>query len=127
MVIRAKDILLRGREVYDQINILGDDGVPLNYHVQFWKAEVIDFVILQQDAFDSIDAMTPIERQRFMLEHVLQICQMEFDFKGFEEVATFFKRIINNLKQLNYSRYESEEFNKILEDQKLIINEKRIA
>ncbi|MBX2957066.1 MAG: V-type ATP synthase subunit A [Cyclobacteriaceae bacterium] len=127
MVTRTKDILLRGREVHDQINILGDDGVPLDYHVQFWKAEVIDFVILQQDAFDTIDAMTPIVRQKYMLQLVLQICQMEFDFKDFEEVAGFFKRIINKLKQLNYSTYESEQFKKIVEEYTLIINEKRIA
>jgi V/A-type H+/Na+-transporting ATPase subunit A len=127
MVIRAKDMLLRGREVYDQINILGDDGVPLDYHVQFWKAEVIDFVILQQDAFDAIDAMTPIARQEFMLNLVLQNCKMEFDFKDFEEVATLFKRIINKLKQLNYCAYESEKFRQVLEEYTLIINEKRTA
>jgi len=127
MVIRAKDILLRGREVHDQINILGDDGVPLDYHVQFWKAEVIDFVILQQDAFDAVDAMTPIARQKYMLNLVLQNCQMEFDFKDFEEVAGFFKRIINKLKQMNYSAFEGEEFKKVMEEYTLIINEKRIA
>jgi V/A-type H+-transporting ATPase subunit A len=95
--------------------------------VQFWKAELIDFVILQQDAFDKIDAMTPIERQRYMLELLLQLCQMEFDFKGFEEVSTFFKRIINNLKQLNYSVYESDDFQNIREELEQIINEKRIS
>jgi V/A-type H+/Na+-transporting ATPase subunit A len=126
-VTRTKDILLRGREVRDQINILGDDGVPLNYHVQFWKAEVIDFVILQQDAFDAIDAMTPMDRQRFMLELVLQVSQMDFDFKGFEEVAGYFKRIINILKQLNYSEFKSDQFNNLLEEHKALINEKRIA
>lgn len=127
MVIRAKDILLRGREVHDQINILGDDGVPLDYHVQFWKAEIIDFVILQQDAFDAIDAMTPMARQKYMLQLVLQICQMEFDFKDFEEVSAFFKRIINKLKQLNYTTFESEPFKKIMEEYTVIVNEKRIA
>ncbi|HRJ28671.1 MAG TPA: V-type ATP synthase subunit A [Cyclobacteriaceae bacterium] len=127
MVIRAKDILLRGREVHDQINILGDDGVPLDYHVQFWKAEIIDFVILQQDAFDTIDAMTPMARQKYMLQLVLQICQMEFDFKDFEEVSAFFKRIINKLKQLNYTTFESEPFKKIMEEYTVIVNEKRIA
>jgi len=126
-VTKTKDVLLRGREVRDQINILGDDGVPLSYHVQFWKAEVIDFVILQQDAFDDIDAMTPMVRQKFMLELVLQINQMEFDFKGFEEVAGYFKRIINKLKQLNYSEFESDQFKTLLEEHKSIINEKRIA
>ena len=123
---QTKDILIRGREVYDQINILGDDGVPLDYHVRFWKAEVIDFVILQQDAFDKIDAMTPIARQRFMLELVLKIYAMEFKFESFEEVATYFKRIINQLKQLNYSEYQSDDFNNILSEFDKIINEKRM-
>ncbi len=126
-ITKTKDILLRGREVRDQINILGDDGVPLDYHVQYWKAEVIDFVILQQDAFDPIDAMTPMKRQRYMLELVLQINQMEFEFTGFEEVAGYFKRIINTLKQLNYTAFESDEFNTLLQTYKSIINEKRIS
>ena len=125
-ISQTKDILIRGREVHDQINILGDDGVPLNYHDRFWKAEVIDFVILQQDAFDKIDAMTPIVRQRFMLDLVLKIYGMEFQFESFEEVATYFKRIINQLKQLNYSEYESDDFKNILSGLDKLIEEKRI-
>jgi V/A-type H+/Na+-transporting ATPase subunit A len=31
-VVNARDILLRGKEAQEQINILGDDGVPLDYH-----------------------------------------------------------------------------------------------
>ncbi|MDD3981795.1 MAG: V-type ATP synthase subunit A, partial [Spirochaetales bacterium] len=58
-VLDVKDILLRGKETMEQINILGDDGVPINFHETFWKSELIDFVILQQDAFDAIDASTP--------------------------------------------------------------------
>ncbi|MDY3914024.1 MAG: V-type ATP synthase subunit A, partial [Phocaeicola sp.] len=50
-----KTSLLRGKELAEQINILGDDGVPVEYHEVFWKSELIDFVILQQDAFDEID------------------------------------------------------------------------
>jgi V/A-type H+-transporting ATPase subunit A len=123
---QTKDILIRGREVHDQINILGDDGVPIDYHVRFWKAEVIDFVILQQDAFDKIDAMTPIKRQRFMLELVLKINQTEFQFDSFEEISSYFKRIINQLKQLNYAEFESVEFNEALKGFEAIIAEKRM-
>lgn len=122
----VKDILIKGREVRDQINILGDDGVPLDYHVQFWKSEVIDFVILQQDAFDKIDAMTPIERQRFMMDLVLDINKMTFSFENFEEVSGYFKRIINQLKQLNYTEYESDAFTKALKDYEKVIAEKRV-
>ncbi|MBQ8554182.1 MAG: V-type ATP synthase subunit A, partial [Alistipes sp.] len=55
-VYEGKTIVQRGKEANDQINILGDDGVPIEYHERFWKSELLDFVILQQDAFDSIDA-----------------------------------------------------------------------
>ena len=48
-VNEIKTRLLRGKEIAEQINILGDDGVPVEYHVIFWKSELIDFVILQQD------------------------------------------------------------------------------
>lgn len=123
---QTKDILIKGQEVRDQIGILGDDGVPLDYHLLFWKAELIDFVILQQDAFDKIDAMTPISRQQFMLELVLHIYGMEFQLESFEAVATYFKRIINQLKQLNYSEFESAEFKKIFTEYEAIIKEKRI-
>ena len=109
-VLQAKNIIRRGKEAAEQINILGDDGVPMSYHVNFWKSELVDFVILQQDAFDAIDALCPLERQRFMLDLVLGICEKDFDFADFEKCREFFKNLINELRQMNYSAYESEQF-----------------
>jgi V/A-type H+-transporting ATPase subunit A len=111
-IIDAKNILIRGIETQEQINILGDDGVPVEYHQVFWKAEVIDFVILQQDAFDKIDASTPIKRQQYMLKKVLGISDIDFKFDSYEEVAPFFKSVINYLRQMNYSEFQSDKFNK---------------
>ncbi len=110
MVNEAKTRLLRGKEIAEQINILGDDGVPVEYHVTFWKSELIDFVVLQQDAFDEIDAVTPLERQQAMLELVSGICRSEFKFENFQEVTDFFKKVINICKQMNYSEYKSEKY-----------------
>ncbi|MBR5188649.1 MAG: V-type ATP synthase subunit A [Paludibacteraceae bacterium] len=110
MVNQMKTILLRGKEVQEQINILGDDGVPVDYHVTFWKSEVIDFVILQQDAFDKIDAVCPLERQEFMLKLVMDICNSDYEFETFLEVMDYFKRIINICKQMNYCEFHSEKF-----------------
>jgi V/A-type H+-transporting ATPase subunit A len=109
-VLKSKDVLLRGKEANEQINILGDDGVPIDFHERFWKAELIDFVILQQDAFDKVDASTPLERQKYMLEKVLGIVDTDFEFRHFEEVGDFFKRLINQFKQMNYSEFESDKF-----------------
>ena len=117
-VNEMKTLLQRGKEIQEQINILGDDGVPVDYHVTFWKSEVIDFVILQQDAFDKIDSVCPIERQQFMLNLVMDICRTKFDFSNFNEVMDYFKRMINICKQMNYSAFQSDAFEGYLKDLK---------
>ena len=110
LVYAGKTIVQRGKEANDQINILGDDGVPVEYHERFWKSELIDFVILQQDAFDDIDANCPIERQKMMYEMVLDVCRKSFDVADFEECSQFFKGLINLLRQMNYSEWKSAKF-----------------
>ena len=114
-VLEAKNLVLRGKEAYEQINILGDDGVPINYHERYWKSELIDFIILQQDAFDKIDATTPFERQEFMLSKVLEVCNQERNFESFEDCTKFYKEVINIFRQMNYSEYKSENFYKYIE------------
>ena len=109
-VYEGKTIVQRGKEANDQINILGDDGVPVAYHERFWKSELIDFVILQQDAFDDIDANCPIERQKMMYEMVLDVCRKSFDFADFETCSRFFKGLINLFRQMNYAEWQSEKF-----------------
>ena len=109
-VLKAKNIVRRGKEMADQINILGDDGVPMSYHEAFWKSELIDFAFLQQDAFDDVDALCPISRQKFMLDLILDICDRHFEFDDFEQCRNYFKQLINVLRQMNYSKFDSEQF-----------------
>lgn len=120
-----KTILQRGKEVQEQINILGDDGVPVEYHITFWKSEIIDFVILQQDAFDKIDSVTPLDRQEFMLNLVMDICNNDYAFDSFLEVMDYFKKVINSCKQMNYCEFHSDKFEKYVAEVKAIIEEKK--
>lgn len=120
---QAKVIVRRGREASEQINILGDDGVPVSYHETFWKSELIDYAFLQQDAFDEIDALCPLERQKYMLDLILDICGKHFDFKDFEECRNFFKDLINDLRQMNYSKFHDENFEKYLTQVNKMIQE----
>ncbi len=119
-----KTRLLRGKEISEQINILGDDGVPTEYHVVFWKSELIDYVILQQDAFDAIDSVCPLERQEYILSRVMNICNAEFQFTDFNEVMDWFKRLINLCKQQNYCEYKSDDFYKYEKEIDQMIEEK---
>ncbi len=123
-VNEARNALIRGREIYEQINILGDDGVPLSYHLVFWKSEVIDFVILQQDAFDKVDSSSSMERQQYMLNKILEIIRSDFSFDSFEEVNPFFKRVINLFKQMNYSEFKTDKFHKYENELKEVLAER---
>ncbi len=109
-VAAAKNIIRQGRDAAEQINILGDDGVPMSYHETFWKSELLDFVFLQQDAFDAVDSITPLERQKYMLNLILDICSTHFEFEDFEKCRDFFKEMINLMRQMNYSEFQSEAF-----------------
>ncbi len=115
-VMKLKNIIRRGKETMEQINILGDDGVPMSYHVTFWKSELVDFIILQQDGFDPVDSLCPIERQRFMVDVVLDICERDFEFEDYEKCRDWFKNIFNELRQMNYSEFHSEAFEKYYND-----------
>ncbi len=109
-VEEMKHRLIQGKEIAEQINILGDDGVPLEYHITFWKSELIDFIICQQDAFDAVDCNCPIERQEYMVDLVVRMCNTDFSFDGFSEVGDYFKELISAFRQMSYSIYKSKEF-----------------
>ncbi|MBP5721094.1 MAG: V-type ATP synthase subunit A [Bacteroidales bacterium] len=113
-VLEAKNLVRRGKEMAEQINILGDDGVPMSYHEAFWKSELIDFAFLQQDAFDAVDSVCPMERQKYMLDLILGICYRTFEFEDYEKCRSYFKEMINILKQMNYSEFKSADFEKYL-------------
>ena len=125
-VTELKTRLLRGKEIAEQINILGDDGVPVEYHVIFWKSELIDFVILQQDAFDEVDAVTPMERQEEIVNMVIDICHTDFSFDNFVEVMDYFKKMINVCKQMNYSKFKSEQYEGFQKQLKELIAERSV-
>ena len=124
-VNEIKTRLQRGKEIAEQINILGDDGVPVEYHVTFWKSELIDFVFLQQDAFDEIDAVTPMERQEAIVNMVIDICHTEFEFDNFNEVMDYFKKMINVCKQMNYSKFKSPEYDDFVKQLNELIQERK--
>ena len=123
-VYEGKTIVQRGKEANDQINILGDDGVPVEYHERFWKSELLDSVILQQDAFDSIDANCPIERQQVMYNMVLDICRKSFSLADFDECSKFFKELIYLFRQMNYSEWKSAQFDDFRQKIEALVNEK---
>jgi V/A-type H+-transporting ATPase subunit A len=61
-----------------------------------------------------------------MLKKVISVTRSKFKFEGFEEVATYFKRLINVFRQLNYTVFKSEEFYKTEEEAMAILEERLV-
>ena len=124
-VIELKNILFRGKEAAEQINILGDDGVSIDTHLAFWRSEVVDAIILQQDAFDEVDSRCPLKRQKYMVDKILDVTDTALAFDGYEEVNPYFKRVISALKQMNYSEFETPKFKQYEEELRQILEERK--
>ena len=60
----TRDTLRRAAEVGRMMAVVGEEGVPLDDLVTYLGGELIDAAYLQQNAFDPIDASTPMARQR---------------------------------------------------------------
>lgn len=113
---RIRQVLVKGREAADQINILGDDGVTIDFHLLFWRSELLDFILLQQDAFDAVDQFCSVERQAYMTQLLLGICAKPYAYDHFQEVRPHFSAMINACKQMNYAPFKSPAFQKHLNE-----------
>lgn len=113
---RIRQVLVKGREAADQINILGDDGVTIDFHLLFWRSELLDFILLQQDAFDAVDQFCSVERQAYMTQLLLGICAKPYAYEHFQEVRLHFSAMINACKQMNYAPFKSPAFQKHLNE-----------
>ena len=58
-----------------------------------------------------------------MLNLVLDICDHEFEFDNYEECRNYFKEMINLLRQMNFSEFEGEQFNKYMAEIKQKLEE----
>jgi V/A-type H+-transporting ATPase subunit A len=52
-----------------------------------------------------------MERQKYILDQITDICRTDFEFDNFNKVTDYFKDMINILKQMNYSEFKSDKFN----------------
>ncbi len=59
-----------------------------------------------------------------MLNKVLGVTGMSFRFDNFEAVGSYFKQIINLFKQMNYSEFGSEKFERYESELQTLLKER---
>lgn len=113
--VEALLALLREADaIYQMMQVTGEEGISLDDFVTHQKAQFLDTVYLQQDAFDPVDVATPMDRQQSMLSLVKDVAQREFLFDDKDEARDFFVRITSAFRNLNYSATGSSDYEKFL-------------
>lgn len=100
--------------IYQMMQVTGEEGISLDDFVTYHKAQFLDTVYLQQDAFDPVDVATPMDRQQTMLSLVKDVTQREFMFDNKDETRDFFVRITSAFRNLNYSASGSSDYERFL-------------
>ena len=71
--------------------------------------------LLQQNAFDEVDAATPAERQIFVFDKVLEVLKMDIEFESKDEARKTFVELSDMFRNWNYAASDSDEYQQILQ------------
>ena len=85
----------------------------------YLKAEFLDAVYLQQNAFSESDASTPVERQKIMFAMVEKVLRASFSFEEKDALRAFFMSLQQAFIDWNDKPMGSAEFDsqkKVLDD-----------
>ena len=115
-VEKARAILRKGNEVGQMMKVVGEEGTSPEDFTTYLKAEFLDAVYLQQNAFSETDASTPIERQRVMFEMVEKVLSTTFRFADKDETRRFFLDLQQTFIDWNDKPFASAEFTSLKAD-----------
>ena len=108
------DLLHRGDSIQQMMQVTGEEGVTVPDYITYQKALLVDMVYLQQDAFDDVDASSPLERQKQCFEFLYDLVTREYKFDDKEQVRDYFLRLTGLFKNFNYSSEDSPDWAKFL-------------
>ena len=108
----ARTILRKGNEVGQMMKVVGEEGTSIGDFIVYLKAEFLDAVYLQQNAFSESDASTPVERQRIMFDVVEQalLAKLPFGDKDKDKARSFFMDMQQAFIDWNDKKMGSQDF-----------------
>ncbi|MCS6770840.1 MAG: V-type ATP synthase subunit A [Kiritimatiellae bacterium] len=109
-VAYARSILRRGNDVNQMMKVVGEEGTSIDDFVVYLKAEYLDAVYLQQDAFHPVDAATSADRQKYVFSRIYKILKTPMNFTEKDAARQFFQRLTQVTKDWNRAPMDSPEF-----------------
>jgi V/A-type H+-transporting ATPase subunit A len=113
-VLAMLELLRRGNDVAQMMQVTGEEGVSLEDHLVHQKSLFFDMVYLQQDAFDQIDSSSPLPRQKRTFDLVSDLLNRRYQFKDNSAIRDYFIRLTGLCKNLNYSQEDTAQYKEFL-------------
>jgi V/A-type H+-transporting ATPase subunit A len=107
-------LLRSGEEVYQMMQVTGEEGVTMEDFIVYQKALFLDMVYLQQDAFDKVDASTPLQRQRLAFLKINDLVRRDYAFAEKADARDYFTRLTGLFKNFNYAAPDSPDYQSYL-------------
>lgn len=102
--------LRRGNEVAQMMKVVGEEGTAMADFVVYLKAELVDAVYLQQNAFDEHDAATPPARQLAIFGVLEGVVGTEFAMADKDGARRYFLNLTQAFKDWHQTAWDSEPF-----------------
>ncbi len=106
----AQSIIRQGSEIAQMMKVIGEEGTTLEDFVLYLKAEFLDRVYLQQDAFDPVDGATAAKRQTHVFDRLLFILNKALHFETKDEARAFFHKLTQAAVDWNRTSMDRDEF-----------------
>ena len=106
----ARATLRRGQEVNQMMKVVGEEGTNTDDFVTYLKSEFLDFVYLQQNTFDAVDAASDDKRQQYCFAKVIGVLKADFKFDDKDQARRFFQELQLTFIDWNYIAFGSDKF-----------------
>ena len=109
-----QELLIKGDAVLQMMQVTGEEGVTLEDFITYQKAQFIDMVYLQQDAFDAVYALCSLARQKRLFNLIRDYVLKDYSFADKAAAREFFTRLTGKFKNFNYAEEDTPLYSALL-------------
>ena len=119
----ARRILRQGREVQEMMKVVEEEGTSMEDFIIYLKAEYLDAVYLQQDAYDPVDGASSAERQRRVFAVHADLLERSLRFTEKAEARRFFQSLAQVAKDWNRTDTDDPAFQQLQDQMMAMLSE----
>jgi V/A-type H+-transporting ATPase subunit A len=109
------------------MKVVGEEGTSLDDYIIYLKADFLDAVYLQQNAFDPVDAAVSTERQRHVFDLLLEVLNAKLDLGEKGQARSYFYQLRQKLLDLNSTPWNTEAMKDLEKEIRTMLEEKKVG